>query len=125
MGPGLVVVNTPHTLQYDPEIYRRPAEFIPERFMDPENVPPRNAFRTFNRGPRACMGQNLATNELKVILLMTLRDYDFEIADLKPNKEPRTIHTKLDTIYGDLVFQELGMEAKPRAGMMMRVRKRA
>lgn len=124
LGPGLVVVNTPHTPQYDPKVYPKPAEFIPERFMDSENMPPRNAFRTFGRGARACMGQNLATNELKVILLMRLREYDFETADRKPNKEPRTTYTKLDTIYGDLVFQELGMEAKPRGGMKMRVRKR-
>ncbi|KAF2098084.1 cytochrome P450 [Rhizodiscina lignyota] len=123
---NVVVVNTPHTLQYDPKIYPKPDEFIPDRWMDPDNMPPRNAFRTFSRGARACLGQNLAVNELKVILVMTLRDYDFEIADLVPNKEPRTSYTKLDTIYGDRIFQELAMEAKPpRGGTMMRVRKRS
>lgn len=54
---------------------------------------------------------------------MTIREYDFECADLKPNEKPRSCYTKLDTLYGDIIFQELGMEAKPRGGMMMRVKK--
>lgn len=69
------------------------------------------------------MGQNLAQNELKIILLMTIRDYEFECADLKPNPKPKTTFTEMDTVYGDIVFQELGLEAKPRGGMMMRVKR--
>jgi hypothetical protein len=53
---------------------------------------------------------------------MTIRDYDFECANLKPNAKPRATYTKLDSVYGDIVFQELGLEAKPRGGMMMRVK---
>ena len=123
IGENLVIIVTPHTVQYDPEIYVKPDHFIPDRFMDPDNMPPRNAFRTFGKGARACAGQNLAQTELKTILLMTLRDFEFEVADLKPNKEPKTNYTTLDTVYGDLVFQELAMEAKPRDGMMMRVKR--
>lgn len=84
---------------------------------------PRNAFRTFSRGARACLGQNLAIDELRVILLLTVKDYNFDCAGLKPNAKPRGPYTELDTIYGDIVFQELGMEAKPRGGMMMTVSK--
>jgi hypothetical protein len=54
---------------------------------------------------------------------MTLREYIFECVDLKPNKTPRTSFTDMDTVFGDIVFQELGLEAKPRGGMMMRVQK--
>ena len=123
IGHNLCVVNTPHTVHYDADVFFTPDQFIPDRFMDPDNVPPRNAFRTFGKGARACLGQNLAQTELKTILLMTLRDYDFECADLKPNKEPKTSYTRLDTVYGDIVFQELGLEAKPRGGMMMTVKR--
>ena len=55
---------------------------------------------------------------------MTVRDYEFECADLKPNARPRSSYTELDTVFGDIIFQELGIEAKPRGGMMMRCRKR-
>jgi hypothetical protein len=92
--------------------------------MDTESSVSRSCFRTFGRGPRACLGQNLAQDELKVIMLLTVRDYDFECAGLKPNAKPKAIYTDLDTTYGDIIFQELGLEARPRGGMMMRVRKR-
>jgi len=63
-------------------------------------------------------------NELKIILLLTVQDYDFECMDLKPNDKPRAVYTDLDLTYGDVIFQELGIEAKPRGGMMMRVKRR-
>ena len=119
----LAVIPIQHTLHYDPAYYPEPAKFKPERFMDPENTVPRSCFRTFGRGPRACLGQNLATTELKTILLMTLREYEFNCADLKPNRTPRTSFTDMDTVFGDIIFQELGLEARPRGGMMMTVRK--
>lgn len=118
---GLCVALNAHAVQYDPENFADPAEFKPERWIEEEI--PRSHFRTFGRGSRACLGLNLAQNELKIILLMTIRDYDFECADLKPNEKPRTCYTKLDTVYGDIVFQELGLEAKPRGKMMMKVKK--
>jgi cytochrome P450 len=119
----LAVIAAQHVLHYDPKYYPEPAKFNPERFMDPDNTVARSCFRTFGRGPRACLGQNLAKIELKVILLMTVRDYTFECVDLKPNKTPRTTFTDMDTVFGDIVFQELGLEAKPRGGMMMTVQK--
>ena len=119
---NLAIVALPHALHYNPEVYPDPAKFEPERFIG-DNPVPRNAFRTFSRGARACLGQNLAIEELRVILLLTIRDYDFACAGLKPNATPRASYTTLDTVYGDIVFQELGMEAKPRGGMMMTVSK--
>lgn len=118
----LAIVPIAHTLHYDPTVFPDPSKFEPERFTGPDPVP-RHAFRTFGRGPRACPGQNLATDELRVILLLTIRDYNFECADLKPNAKPRASYTDLDLQFGDIIFQELGLEAKPRGGMMMRVSK--
>ena len=119
----IAVVVTSHSVHYNPLYYPSPAKFQPERFLDPEKVIPRSHFRTFGHGPRACLGQNLAQDELRIILLMTLRDYEFECAGLKPNPQPKTTYTELDTIFGDIVFQELGLEARPRGGMMMTCKK--
>ena len=117
---NLAISLNGHAVHYDATNFPDPGEFKPERWVE-ENIP-RSNFRAFGRGTRGCLGLNLAQNELKIILLMTIRDYDFECADLKPNAKPRAIFTKLDTVYGDIVFQELGLEAKPRGGMMMRVK---
>ena len=119
---NLAIVALAHHLHYNPDVYPDPSKFDPERFMGDDPVP-RNAFRTFSRGARACLGQNLAIEELRVILLLTIRDYNFECANLNPNASPRVQYTSLDTIFGDIIFQELAMEAKPRGGMMMTVSK--
>jgi cytochrome P450 len=120
----LCIVPLWHHMHYNPSIFPSPAEFKPERFMDPNEVP-RAAFRTFSRGPRACAGQDLAVDELRIILLMTMRDFELVYEHFEPNEKPRVMFTELDTVYGDVVFQELGLEAKPRDGMRMKVRKAA
>ena len=116
------VVLNGHDLHYNSDFFPNHTEFRPERWLDSEGGVPRSHFRTFGRGPRACLGQNLAMNELKVILLMIVRDFEFECADLKPNVKPKTSYTNLDNIFGDIIFQELGIEARPRGGMMMTVK---
>ncbi|KAI0854017.1 cytochrome P450 [Daldinia vernicosa] len=116
---GLVIVPSWHTMHFDSRYFPEPSAFRPERFLG-EGVP-RGWFRSFSRGPRACLGQDLAMDIMRVILLLTVRDFHFEVAGLRPNPKPKSTYTDLDTIFGDIVFQELSMEAKPRGGMMMTV----
>ena len=120
---NLAIAPNAQDVHYDPRYYPEPTRFRPERWLDPQNEIPRSHFRTFSRGQRACLGQNLAQNVLKVILVMVVRDYEFSCADLKPNARPRASYSELDTVYGDVVFQEMGLEAKPRGGMHMTVKK--
>ncbi|KAF2495414.1 cytochrome P450 3A30 [Lophium mytilinum] len=113
------------TMHYNPSIFPSPKEFRPERFLEGAEVQvPRNAYRPFELGPRGCLGRELAIDEMKIVLLLTAREFDFECANVVPNKEPRCGWTDLDTKVGDIAFQELGFEAKPRGGMMMKVSKR-
>jgi len=121
-GDQAIALNG-HDLHYNARYFPNPTRFDPGRWLDPDKEIPRSYFRTFGRGPRACIGQNVAQNVLKVIVLMTIRDYDFSCAGLKPNAEPRVLHTDVDTVFGDIIFQEQGLGAKPRGGMMMTVRK--
>jgi hypothetical protein len=107
-------------MHYDPRYYPKPDDFRPERFTG--NGIPRSWFRSFSRGSRACLGQNLSLDIMRIILLVTARDFDFACYGLNPNAKPKTIYTNLDTIYGDVVFQELGgLEARPRGDVMMKV----
>ena len=60
--------------------------------------------------------------EMRVVLLLVLRSFDFETIGMEPNKSPKSTHTDLDTIYGDQVFQDMGVGARPRGGHQMKVK---
>jgi cytochrome P450 len=117
-----MIIPCQHTIHYDPEIFPSPGKFDPARFLDP-NVVPAGSWRPFERGPRACVGRDLAMDELRVVLLLTVRDFDFECASIEPRTTPRASFTDLDLQLGDLAFQENAFSAKPRGGTMMRVRR--
>ncbi|KAI1389174.1 cytochrome P450 [Hypoxylon trugodes] len=117
---GLVIVPCWHTMHHDARYFPEPGTFRPERFLG-DGVP-RGWFRSFSRGPRGCLGQDLAMEDMRVILLLTIRDFNFECAGLKPNPKPKATYTDLDTVFGDAAFPMLAMEAKPRDGMMMTIK---
>lgn len=118
---GCMILPMQHTMHMDPQVFPNPKVFDPDRFARADF--PRHAWRPFERGPRSCLGQPLAMDEMKIILLLTIREFDFSCAGLKPNKTPRVPWTDLDLTFGDRAFQELVFEAKPRDGMSMRVKR--
>lgn len=107
-------------MHYNAEYFPEPYSFKPERFLG--DTVPRSWFRTFSRGARACLGQNMAMEIMRVVLLLTVRDFDFACADIVPNPKPKCTYTDMDTIYGDVIFQELSLSAGPRGGMVMTVK---
>lgn len=68
----------PYLIGRNPEIFPEPDKFIPERFTK-ENMQEKNPFSfvAFSAGPRNCIGQKFAMNELKSILSKVL--YTFEL----------------------------------------------
>jgi cytochrome P450 len=78
---GFMLLVTSHSMHRNPDYFPSPDEFIPERWIpgsDSYHEIPKDAFRPFEKGPRDCIGQQLALLEMKIILAMTLRDFDFE-----------------------------------------------
>lgn len=57
---------------------------MPERFLVRDETDPlhpvKNAFRPWEMGPRNCIGQELASLELRLILALTAREFEMEPA---------------------------------------------
>lgn len=79
---GVNVYNCALMIQRDPEVYGDTAnDFVPERWLRNEQnnttpIPP-SAWRPFERGPRNCIGQEMAFLEARVVVALTARRYDF------------------------------------------------
>lgn len=91
---GTVLYNCEYIIQRDPKVYGETAnDFRPERWLGNEstsdenkdgagaqtgaNAVPVSAWRPFERGPRNCIGQELANLEARLILACVMRKYDF------------------------------------------------
>ncbi|KAM7190409.1 Cytochrome P450 [Rhypophila sp. PSN 637] len=86
---GLLVYMCQSIIHTDKNVFGEDAEyFVPERWLDSDSDSaegggkggssfPAGSWRPFERGPRNCIGQELANIEARVILAMVLRRYDF------------------------------------------------
>lgn len=59
-----------------PKYFPNPDTFIPERFLPGNTTDNKEAYMSFSKGPRNCIGQELAIIELKTLLAMTVRSWD-------------------------------------------------
>ena len=108
----------------DPHVFR------PERYLPP-NEYNKDAWIPFSKGVRNCIGQELAIIETKVILAMTLRQFEFsaafdELGKLKGDGSGYPSDTSgVQQQYGEDGYQVMQGAAKPREGMPCRIRLRA
>ncbi|CAD0112633.1 unnamed protein product [Aureobasidium uvarum] len=106
--------------------------FRPERWLVDETLTKsaadRDAFMAFAKGSRNCIGQELAMLELKMVLAMTIRQFDFKEAFAEVEKlrndgsgYPSSL-SGVQEQFGEKAYQiQLGT-AKPREGMPCRLR---
>jgi cytochrome P450 len=90
-----------------PDLWDRPDEFVPERFVGaaPGDIPP-FAYYPFGGGARQCIGSTFAIMEAQVILATLAQRFDVE---LEPGQE---------------VVPDATFTLRPREGIRMRVRRR-
>jgi cytochrome P450 len=76
---GIMLHPLQQAIHRDPAVFGNNANaFVPERWLGlgADKIPP-GAWRPFERGPRNCIGQELAMIEARVVIAMMARRFDF------------------------------------------------
>ena len=97
---GFTVGCTHQAMHREPLFWPQPDSFIPERWLVSDGDPLRpmkGAWRPFEWGPRNCIGQELALLELKLVMVMTLREFNITASydawdHVQGKNEPRTVN---------------------------------
>lgn len=79
--PGSPISMSIREMHYNPECFPSPHTFDPERFLGPNKAANMKWFATFGRGPRSCIGQNLAWAELYMAIGNLFARFDVKLAD--------------------------------------------
>ncbi|KAK6214427.1 hypothetical protein LQW54_004334 [Pestalotiopsis sp. IQ-011] len=112
-------------IQRDRAVYGETTDtFVPERWLQSEH-PPASAWRPFERGPRSCIGLELANIEARIIVCLLVRHFDFVKVglgetDLDQNGQPVIEDTRQLKVKSDM-YSTIQISGKPVDGMMMRV----
>lgn len=122
---GTMIWVIHQSLHRNPAYWNRPDDFVPERWLvgpDDPLHPIKDAWRPFEFGPRNCLGQELAMQEVKAVLILTCREYDILPAyDEWDLRHPRT---GPKTVKGDRMYQVERIGAHPVDGFPCKVRLR-
>jgi len=74
---GCNIVIPTYTLHRRKDVWGSdPEKFNPEKWLEPNFVPPDGAYIPFGKGPRMCLGKHFAMEEMKVILLLFLQRFE-------------------------------------------------
>jgi len=73
---GTVVSQSPIFVSFSEEIFERPHEFLPDRWLQPGSKSLENWLVVFSKGPRSCLGITLAYCELFFCFSHLFRRFD-------------------------------------------------
>ena len=79
--PKTVVSLQSRNVQRDPEVYPSPVEFLPERWIETNGGTKdmKDSFIIFSKGSRACLGQYVATMELKFFVVSFVNGWNLRL----------------------------------------------
>jgi cytochrome P450 len=73
---GSTILLSPYATHRHPDVWENPEAFDPERFAPGRSAErPRHAYFPFGGGPRLCMGADMATMEMMLILVMVVQRF--------------------------------------------------
>ncbi|XP_008577969.1 PREDICTED: steroid 17-alpha-hydroxylase/17,20 lyase [Galeopterus variegatus] len=78
-----VIINL-WALHHNEKEWHQPDQFLPERFLDPTGsqlISPTLSYLPFGAGPRSCIGEFLARQELFLIMAWLLQRFDLDVPD--------------------------------------------
>lgn len=112
-----------HIMNRDPNLYPAPDSFIPQRFLPShplsQKIDP-DAYRPFERGPRNCIGQDLAMTESKIVIALVIRRFNFIEAYEELNKRRGTPWPAPQIPHeGGYAYPVLFTTAQPKDGLPM------
>jgi len=79
VAKNTTVIVSPYLMHRSPDLYPDPKQFNPDRFRS--NSFPGHNYMPFGYGPRNCLGQKFALQELKLLLATLYYHYRIEIPD--------------------------------------------
>lgn len=85
---GTYLMGCIYLIHQHPEIYKRPKEFMPDRFLEHTYYSPYE-FIPFGNGARRCVGAALAQMELRLVLGTLLTTTSLELVNQQPVKPQR------------------------------------
>ncbi len=93
-----------YVVHHDERIWEKPYEFKPERFaMDEVKEKHKYSYFPFGGGPRLCIGNNFAIQEMQVCLAMLLQKYKIEIDEnFVPELDPLVTLRPKNTMFAKL-----------------------
>lgn len=74
----------------DPSIFPDPDRFISERWLGPDSKRLEKFLIPFNKGPRQCIGMELAKAEILACLAMVFGQFDMELVDTEYERDIKT-----------------------------------
>ncbi|CBF78322.1 protein CYP677A1 [Aspergillus nidulans FGSC A4] len=83
---GTIVSQSSHFVHTNPDIFEDPHSFIPERWLGEKGKSLDKWLLAFSRGPRSCLGQQLAWAELYLTYAHVFRKFDLQIDPSSPNE---------------------------------------
>ncbi|KAL2848030.1 cytochrome P450 [Aspergillus pseudodeflectus] len=81
---GITVASSAYTLHRIEEVYPHPAEWLPERWINPspgKQHDMRRLWWPFGSGGRMCLGSNFALQEIKLVMAAVYTNYTTSIVD--------------------------------------------
>ncbi|KAI0378394.1 cytochrome P450 [Hypomontagnella monticulosa] len=125
---GVIMYSCQSIIQRDPTVYGDTADdWVPERWLGDaaKDIPP-SAWRPFERGPRNCIGPELANLESRIIIAIVARKYDFVKTGLGESvldeKGLPMMNEKGQYKVKSELYNTRRMTSKPVDGTMMRIR---